>query len=159
VSVDVVLFVLRLASGVLLLLILFSLFMVMWRDYRSTATEVLATQRVYGQLIAMREIDGSYVVTGETYPLLPLTSLGRSPTNTICIDDNFASSEHALVAMRNGQWWLEDRHSRNGTMLNDMLINQPIVITHGDVIGIGSMKFRLQLESWTVNLQTQDERQ
>ena len=86
------------------------------------------------------------VVTGETYPLLPLTSLGRSPTNTVPINDSFASSEHALVAFRNGQWWLEDRRSRNGTLLNDMPVTQPVVITDGDIIGIGKIKFRLELE-------------
>lgn len=87
------------------------------------------------------------MLTGEDYPLLPLTSLGRSPTNTIPINDTFASSEHALVAMRNGQWWIEDRKSRNGTLLNDLPVTEPIVITHGDIIGIGTMKFRLELEA------------
>jgi pSer/pThr/pTyr-binding forkhead associated (FHA) protein len=86
------------------------------------------------------------VVTGETYPLLPLTSLGRSPTNTIRINDTFASGDHALLAMRSGQWWLEDRRSRNGTMLNDLRVTQPVVVTDGDVIGIGNIKFRVELE-------------
>jgi hypothetical protein len=145
-NIDIVLFVLRLVSGGILLLILFALFVILWRDYRSAAVEVEANRRIYGQLVVLQEVDGVYVKTGDSYPLLPLTSLGRSPTNSIRIDDNFASSEHALVAMRNGQWWLEDRQSRNGTMLNDMLINQPVVITHGDMIGIGNTKYRLELE-------------
>lgn len=137
---------LRLLSGFILLLILFGLFVILWRDYRSATSEVEASRRVYGQLVVLQEIDGTYVMTGESYPLLPLTSLGRSPTNTIRINDNFASSEHALIAMRSGQWWLEDRQSRNGTMLNEMLINQPVIITHDDIISIGNTKFRLELE-------------
>jgi len=86
------------------------------------------------------------MATGEEYPLLSLTSLGRAPTNTISINDTFASSEHALLAMRNGQWWIEDRRSRNGTLLNDIPVTEPMVIIHGDIIGIGSIKFRLELE-------------
>lgn len=145
-STEVTLFLLRLVSGLFLLAILAALFVVIWREYRSTLTEAEADRRIYGRLVMLRNIDGLDVVTGETYPLLPLTSLGRSPTNTVRINDSFASSEHALVAMRNGQWWLEDRQSRNGTMLNDMPVNQPIVVTDGDVIGIGHIKFRIELE-------------
>jgi len=48
--------------------------------------------------------------------------------------------------MRNGQWWIEDRKSRNGTLLNDLPVTEAMVITHGDIIGIGNMKFRLELE-------------
>lgn len=142
---EAILLMLRILSGVLLLTLLAVLFVFMWRDYHSAVTEVEASRRVFGQIVALREIDGKYMATGIQYPLLHLTSLGRAPTNTITVDDTFASGEHALVALRNGQWWLEDRHSRNGTTLNEILISQPIVITDGDIIGIGQMRFRLEL--------------
>jgi hypothetical protein len=144
----VILFLLRLFGGALLILWLCALFWVIWRDYRSALHEVEASRRTYGQLIALREIDNEILLTGENYPLMPLTSIGRAPTNTISIDDAFASNEHALLALRNGQWWLEDRHSRNGTTLNGILVTQPMVITHGDVIGIGSVRFRMELETF-----------
>lgn len=145
-TTEIVLFILRLISSLLLLALLIALFIILWREYRRTATTVEAQRRSYGNLVMLREIDGKYLKTGEQFPLLPITSLGRSPTNTIPINDNFASSEHALVTMRNGQWWLEDRKSRNGTMLNDVPVTQPIVITEGDIIGIGNIKLRLELE-------------
>jgi pSer/pThr/pTyr-binding forkhead associated (FHA) protein len=97
-------------------------------------------------MIEMREIDHALVVTGQTYPLLPLTSLGRAPTNSIPIPDDFASGEHCLLALRSGQWWLEDRQSKNGTTINGVPVTQPLIITDGDVIGIGSTRFRLELE-------------
>jgi hypothetical protein len=146
VSTELVLLLLRFVSGLLLIVLLCSLFVVMWREYRSVAGQIESQRRSYGQLIVMRELDGQLMLTGESFPLLPLTSLGRAPTNTIPLNDNFASSEHALIAMRNGQWWIEDRQSRNGTLLNDIPVTEPMVITHGDVISIGSIKFRLDLE-------------
>ena len=145
-STEIALFLLRVVSGLLLISILFAFFIVIWRDYRSAAAQIRASRRVYGHLVALAEIDGNQVVTGETFPLLPLTSLGRSPTNTIVIKDSFASSEHALVFLRDGQWWLEDRHSRNGTLLNDERIIKPVVITDGDIISIGNRSYRLELE-------------
>ena len=143
---EITLLLLRFISGGLLLCLLGMLFVFMWRDYKSAVTGVEISRRIFGQIIAMQEIDGKYMTTGIEYPLLQLTSLGRAPTNTITIDDTFASGEHALVAMRNGQWWLEDRESRNGTTLNEIPISQPVVITDGDIIGIGQMRFRLELE-------------
>lgn len=145
-STELTLFLLRLISGSLLVGVLALLFVVMWRDYRSAVVQVEASRRTYGRLIELREIGESYVPTGHVYPLLPLTSLGRSPTNTIAVDDSYASGEHALVALRGGQWWLEDRQSRNGTTINGMPITQPVIITDGDIIGIGSLYYRLELE-------------
>lgn len=141
-----VLFVLRVLSGTALLLFLALIFGALWRDYRSTVVSTEASRRTYGQLVELREVDGSYLPVGTEYPLLQITSLGRAPTNTITVDDTFASGDHAVVVLRSGQWWLEDRQSRNGTTLNEILISQPAVITDGDVIGIGKIRFRLELE-------------
>lgn len=145
-STEITLFVMRLLSAGVLLAMLFGLFVVMWRDYRASALGAEASRRTYGRVVVLREIDGSYAVTGETYPLLPQTSLGRAPTNSIRVGDTFASGEHAVVTMRNGQWWLEDRDSRNGTLLNGLPVHQPVIVTDGDVIGIGKVHFRLEME-------------
>ncbi len=80
------------------------------------------------------------------FPILPLTSLGRAPTNTIHLPDSFASNEHALIAYRSGNWWLEDRNSSNGTLLNGTRISEPVILSSGDLIGIGRITLRLQLE-------------
>lgn len=122
------------------------LFVIMWRSYRVTLSQVDSSRRAYGNLVAMHKVDERFVLTGDIYPLLPLTSIGRSPTNTIHIMDTFASSEHALVARRNGQWWLEDRNSRNGTRLNNTTITRPVVITEGDIINIGHIYYRVEIE-------------
>lgn len=145
-SVELLLFALRLISVAVLLGFLLALWVILWRDYRSAVAEVQVNRRVFGQLVMLRQVDDLEVPTGQVYPLLRLSSLGRAPTNTIPIEDTFASSEHALIALRNGQWWLEDRKSRNGTTLNDVMIEHPVVVTQGDVIGIGSVKFRIELE-------------
>jgi FHA domain len=145
-STEIELLLLRIVSGITLLAFLGVILVALWRDYCSAVTGVEASRRVYGQMVALREVNGAYMNTGAQYPLLQITSLGRSPTNTITLEDTFASSEHAVVALRNGQWWLEDRQSRNGTTLNETPITQPVVITDGDIIGIGTMRFRLDLE-------------
>ncbi|PJF40017.1 MAG: FHA domain-containing protein [Chloroflexi bacterium] len=145
-STELALLLLRAASALILLTFLAALFMLLWREYRSTSRYVEANRRTYGHLLVIEEIDSKTIFTGERYPLLTLTTLGRASTNTIMVDDSFASNEHAAIMMRDGQWWLEDRHSRNGTTINGTRLEEPVIITDGDIIGIGHKRFRLELQ-------------
>lgn len=144
---ELILLLLRFVSALLLLVLLGALFRFLWREQRFAAADIENKRRHFGYLVMLREIDGHIHLTGEKFALKPITSLGRSPTNTIIITDNFASSEHALVTLRQGQWWLEDRNSRNGTMINNVPVKQAIVISDGDIIGIGQIRLRLELDT------------
>jgi hypothetical protein len=149
-SLEVVLLVLRAAGALLLLAILAVFMLLLWRDHLLTAREVETRTQRRGRLVVLPSATNgerpSALPAGTTFPLLPLTSLGRGPTNTIPIEDAFASGEHALLTLRGGQWWLEDRGSSNGTLLNGYRIEEPVVISTGDVIGLGHVELKLELE-------------
>ncbi|MDG1872433.1 MAG: SpoIIE family protein phosphatase [Mariniblastus sp.] len=51
--------------------------------------------------------------------------LGRHPKCDVHIDDVSVSREHARVTFENGQYFISDLESRNGTSLNNQPINQP----------------------------------
>lgn len=144
---ELILLVLRLVSGLLLLAILLALFRLLWKEFRNTDANFELERQRYGSLVMIRSINDQNMITGESYPLMPITSLGRAPTNSIVLTDTFASSDHAVVSLKNGQWWLEDRDSRNGTLLNGRPVTQPTVITRGDIIGIGQVRFRLDVDA------------
>jgi len=144
-SVEALLFVLRVLTSAALLAFVGALFVIVWRDYRVAADAAEDRRRQRGRLVVIRSKDGVAEV-GTAFPLLPLTSVGRAPTNTIVLDDTFCSQEHALLTRRGGQWWLEDRNSSNGTLLNGEPVREPTVISSGDVIGIGQIQLKLELE-------------
>lgn len=146
-DIALILFGLRLLSGIILMLILGAFFVVLWRDYRSAAAQVEITRRTYGTLAKHVKVDTMLAPTGDTFPLRPLTSIGRSPTNSIVIHDDFASGEHALVSLKEGRWWLEDRNSRNGTLLNGDRVSSPIILTDEDIISIGNSHFKITLDA------------
>ena len=79
------------------------------------------------------------------YELTPITTVGRNSRNSIVLHESYVSSEHALLAWRDGQWWLEDLGSRNGTVLNDAPLSDPTVISAGDVLTIGGVQLKLEL--------------
>jgi hypothetical protein len=144
-TTDTVLFLLRIISATTLFGLLIAVLWFLWQDFRATAVEVEARKRRQGQLLVVKSEDPVTPVN-TSFPLLPLTSIGRAPTNTIVLADNFASAAHALIVLRSGQWWLEDRGSANGTSLNGDPLLEPTVVSSGDVVGIGTIELKLMLE-------------
>jgi hypothetical protein len=113
--------------------------------HRDAGFAVQTRARPAGRLVVLTN-DTPPPEPGARLPLAPATTLGRAPGNTIQLDDAYASNEHARLVQRMGQWWLEDRHSSNGTQLNGMPVTEPIVMSSGDIISIGSVQLRLELE-------------
>ncbi len=145
---DLLLFFLRLLLAAALYLFLGAVLFFLWRDLRRSSEIETATPRRYGRLVIVgvdTEESGSELKIGAIFSLQPVTSLGRSPVNTVSVPDAYASSEHALLFYRGGQWWLEDRGSRNGTTLNNVIIDGPTVVSSGDVVGIGRVQLKLEL--------------
>lgn len=76
---------------------------------------------------------------GRTFDLGEEVTVGRSPGCAVAIeDDTFASSIHARVFMRNGDLWLEDLGSTNGTFLNQERLQGPARLQRGDRLKVGS---------------------
>lgn len=115
----------------------------LWRDVQQARAQAKAREGLRGRLVLIANGLPSPQV-GDYFPLLPVTSIGRAPTNTISIPDETASLEHALISLRAGRWWLEDLGSRNGTLLNGLVITSPTVISGGDLIGLGQVQFKLE---------------
>jgi pSer/pThr/pTyr-binding forkhead associated (FHA) protein len=141
---DILLLVLRVLLAILLYAFLAAVLLTVWRDLRQTTAGQEATRRG-GQLIVLKTADEA-LEAGVVFPLQTVTSIGRSPGNTIVVSDTYASSQHALLSWRAGQWWLEDQGSRNGTLLNEVRITGPTVVSAGDVIGVGRTQLKLELE-------------
>lgn len=139
---------LRILLALALYLFLGAVLLALWRGLRSPAQAFLSAPRVHGRLVVVAAEgdagESPALAVGTTFPLQAINSLGRSPLNTIVIPDVYASSEHALLLYRGGQWWLEDRGSRNGTTVNTVPINGPTIVSPGEVIGIGRVKLRLE---------------
>ena len=60
-------------------------------------------------------------LVGEAGAALPLnagrTTIGRDPKNDIVLEDDTISSEHAVIEVREGRYWLQNLRSTNGTRL------------------------------------------
>lgn len=79
--------------------------------------------------------------------ILPLASapitIGRAPSSSLVLEDEYASSAHAQISPTPQGWVLEDLGSRNGTFVNDERLNEPVVLTPGVTVRIGQTTVEL----------------
>jgi pSer/pThr/pTyr-binding forkhead associated (FHA) protein len=78
---------------------------------------------------------------GESFqPQGERTLIGRSPDCVVFLDDVTVSRRHALLAEREGRWFVEDQGSLNGTFVNRDRV-ESAELSDGDELQIG--KYRL----------------
>jgi hypothetical protein len=65
-------------------------------------------------------------------------TVGRAPGCGVPLaEDTFISQLHARVFRRDGDVWVEDLGSTNGTLLNDKQVSAPAVMRKGDRLQVG----------------------
>jgi len=143
-SPELLLLILRVAIAVALYAFLAALFLYMWRDVQATGRSESSVRQVSGRLVIVEVDDSLAMEVGHTIVFQSLATIGRSPTSTLVLPDTFASTEHARITRRHGQWWLDDLNSRNGTTVNGIPITGALVLSSNDIIGVGRVKLRFE---------------
>jgi hypothetical protein len=137
---------LRLAFAILLYLFLFRLVGVLRRDLRRSARQPVPSEvlppRVEGRLVVL-SAGSAKLEGGQTFPLAPVTVIGRAPGSQVRLNDAMVSAEHARLRRRNGRWFVEDLGSTNGTLLNQQPVQGERPIDYGDMITIGDVRLKL----------------
>jgi hypothetical protein len=132
---ELLLFIFRLLIALLLYLFLVLILRQLWQDLQ--AGKRITSHAPKAHLLTIK---GEGIQ--ETYPLQEINLIGRAQDNTLCIDETTVSGYHARLSYQQGQWWLEDLGSRNGTLLNDLPVTEPIVVAYSDEIHFGNVCFR-----------------
>jgi pSer/pThr/pTyr-binding forkhead associated (FHA) protein len=82
---------------------------------------------------------------GEVTRISNEVTLGRSPTCSVSLDDDaFVSSVHARIFVLDGEAYLEDLNSKNGTYLNEEPVTAPTQLERGDLVRVGDTVFELR---------------
>ena len=96
--------------------------------------EVLKSQQKMPWNTMILEPPGEYII-------------GRDPRNHIPIPDIYASRRHARIFHKNGEWYIEDLDSKNGTLLNDTQLKGrgAVKLSDGMEIIIGLTVIRISI--------------
>lgn len=76
-----------------------------------------------------------------------VSRIGRRPTNELIVTgDAYVSGLHAEIRVENGEAWLMDVGSTNGTFVNGTRLtpNQPQLLANGDEVKIGQTSYRFE---------------
>jgi pSer/pThr/pTyr-binding forkhead associated (FHA) protein len=89
-----------------------------------------------GQVMRLRVLeptDGR----GRVFDLGDEVTVGRAAGCGVALEDAFTSQMHARVFRRNGETWIEDLGSTNGTFVNAKKLATPVPLHPGDRLQVG----------------------
>jgi pSer/pThr/pTyr-binding forkhead associated (FHA) protein len=133
----------RIAFVVLLYVFLIRAFRALHRALSEERIVATARQIGIAALVVIRSHAGGPRV-GERLPLRAVSSVGRDGGNDVVLNDEAASAKHAVVSFVDGEWWLEDAGSTNGTLLNGSRIQDKERLHYGDEVAVGRIALRLE---------------
>ncbi len=142
-----VIFLLRVGLVAVLYLVVLRVVAVARRDLSEVAVEQSAnvrTQKSVGFLVVV-DSGSTPLLPGTRIAIEPITTIGRSPTNTIVLDSGFVSTEHTRVIYRNRSLWVEDMGSRNGTLVDGQPVVEPVAVTPGTILQVGDVRFKFSM--------------
>lgn len=84
----------------------------------------------------------------DVFKLVPtqVTTIGRSETNRIVVEDEVCSRKHCEVFFTGDHWKIRDLDSRNGTKLEGEKLIGDAVLEPGDIIQIGSCRLNFTMD-------------
>lgn len=71
--------------------------------------------------------------------------IGRGKSCDIIIPETFISSRHVHIWFEDGEWYLEDLGSRNGTTVNGQRIKTVVMLDPEDEISLGGINFLFEM--------------
>ena len=133
----------RIAFLVLLYLFLIRAFRALHRSLGEERVAIAARTIGLAVLVVTESHSGGPRV-GERMPLRAANSVGRDAGNDVVLNDEAASAKHAVLSFADGEWWLEDAASTNGTLLNSTRVWEKERVHYGDEIQVGRIALRLE---------------
>lgn len=123
---------------VIIYLFILSIIRLIYLDIRGISQEVSDGGR-YLKLINKKNTLSFNVK--EYYPVEDIISIGRSGNNKIVLKDPYISKNHLKIVEDEGDFYVEDLNSANGTYINGEKIMDAVKIKNGDRIKIGQVEF------------------
>ncbi len=114
---------------------------------RTGAVELALNQKpgLAAALRVMASDDPEYPV-GQSIGLDKVVHIGRGENNEVNLSGSFASHRHARIFFSNGNYFLEDLGSTNGTYINGVRITDLVLLQGDDLVKVANVS--LQFARW-----------
>jgi hypothetical protein len=146
-DLDTAVLLLRIAVVLILYAFLLQVLLVIWRDFHQEADfgSTLGEGGVTTARLVLLDPAGTGLEAGTEFSLAASGTVGRRLPNTVVLPDASVSARHCRLAYRQGQWWVEDLQSANGTYVNGSRIEAPVPLQDGDEIDLAQVRLRMEI--------------
>ena len=79
------------------------------------------------------------------YTIYGAAVVGRSSSCDIVIKEDYISARHLEIWYEDGEWYLQDLGSRNGTAVYGHRIRNTVILDPEDVVSVGGLNFAFEL--------------
>ena len=132
--------------GIIFIVILYSIIYyalkIMYKDVKGGKKKKAPGKKAHG-LEVLKTISNGTLGSGSVIPVTSTISIGRREDNSIVLNDQFVSSYHAKIYVKNNDFYLEDLASTNGTFINDSKVEGRVRLKVNDQIRMGSTVFKV----------------
>lgn len=132
--------------GIIFIVILYSIIYyalkIMYKDVKGGKKKKAPGKKAHG-LEVLQTISNGTLGVGSVIPVTSTISIGRREDNSIVLNDQFVSSYHAKIYVKNNDFYLEDLASTNGTFINDSKVEGRVRLRVNDQIKMGSTVFKV----------------
>lgn len=110
------------------------------RSGKSAVSLPSRKQKIARQLVVTHgSLAGTRITLG-TQPVL----MGRADDSTLVLTDDYASTRHARLSPRGGDWYVEDLGSTNGTYLDRAKVTTAVRVPLGTPVRVGKTVIELR---------------
>ena len=126
----------------LLLYFVYKLIKFMTKDSREIREDIYAVTEISNEEAVLTVLEAAdATMIGQRFAFSDEISICRGTDNDIILNDSFASHHHAVIALLNNLYVIEDMGSVNKTYVNGQAITGRQYLQSGDIITIGSVSF------------------
>ena len=124
----------------LLLNFVYKLIKFMKNDSRDVIEDIYAVTEISNEEAVLTVLEAAdEAMVGQRFAFSDEIRIGRGSDNDIVLTDSFASHHHAVIALFNNLYAIEDLGSVNKTYVNGVPIDGRQYLQSGDIITIGSV--------------------
>ena len=131
------------AFMIILYFIIYYALKIMYKDVEGSGRRKQSSAKKNYGIEVLSTGENSNLEEGSILLLRGTITIGRKEGNTIKLDDQYASGNHAKIIVKNNEIVIEDLNSTNGVFINDERVNGYSKIRANDLIRIGSAIFKV----------------
>lgn len=131
------------AFMIILYFIIYYALKIMYKDVKGGGRRKQSSAKKNYGIEVLSTGENSNLEEGSILLLRGTITIGRKEGNTIKLDDQYASGNHAKIIVKNNEIVIEDLNSTNGVFINDERVNGYAKLRANDLIRIGSAIFKV----------------